>query len=66
MIGDQVNLAQRFHATYSGYEWQAFLQLNQATARHLALFYALNRVQFSAFRQSGLSFVIIVSPDPPD
>ncbi|CDL27222.1 p-aminobenzoate synthase [Escherichia coli ISC7] len=33
-----MNLAQRFHATYSGDEWQAFLQLNQA-----------NRAPFSAF-----------------
>ena len=42
----QVNLAQRFHATYSGDEWQAFLQLNQA-----------NRAPFSAFlRLAGRDF----------
>ncbi len=29
----QVNLAQRFHATYSGDEWQAFRQLNHRQPR---------------------------------
>lgn len=42
----QVNLAQRFHATYSGDEWQAFLQLNQANRAPFSAFYVLNRVQF--------------------
>lgn len=42
----QVNLAQRFHATYSGDEWQAFLQLNQANRAPFSAFYVLNRLLF--------------------
>ncbi len=42
----QVNLAQRFHTTYSGDEWQAFLQLNQANRAPFSAFYVLNRVRF--------------------
>ena len=42
----QVNLAQRFHATYSGDEWQAFLQLNQANRAPFSAFYALNKARF--------------------
>lgn len=48
----QVNLAQRFHATYSGDEWQAFLQLNQA-----------NRAPFSAFLRLEQSAILSLSPE---
>ncbi|MGU0161869.1 chorismate-binding protein [Escherichia coli] len=39
----QVNLAQRFHATYSGDEWQAFLQLDQANAPPFSAFLRLEQ-----------------------
>ena len=48
----QVNLAQRFHATYSGDEWQAFLQLNQA-----------NRAPFSAFLRLEQGAILSLSPE---
>lgn len=48
----QVNLAQRFQADYSGDEWQAFCQLNQA-----------NRAPFSAFIRLDGSAVLSLSPE---
>ncbi|SQD04230.1 para-aminobenzoate synthase component I [Escherichia coli] len=60
----QVNLAQRFHATYSGDEWQAFLQLNQANRAPFSAFLRLEQGAILAFRQSGLFFVIIVKSRP--
>ncbi|MDX6019865.1 aminodeoxychorismate synthase component 1 [Scandinavium sp. V105_16] len=48
----QVNLAQRFQAHYSGDEWQAFCQLNQA-----------NRAPFSAFIRLNASAVLSLSPE---
>ncbi|TGC17938.1 aminodeoxychorismate synthase component I [Escherichia sp. E2562] len=48
----QVNLAQRFHATYSGDEWQAFVQLNQA-----------NRAPFSAFLRLEQGVILSLSPE---
>ncbi len=48
----QVNLAQRFHTTYSGDEWQAFLQLNQA-----------NRAPFSAFLRLEQGAILSLSPE---
>jgi para-aminobenzoate synthetase component 1 len=48
----QVNLAQRFQARYSGDEWQAFCQLNQA-----------NRAPFSAFIRLEESAVLSLSPE---
>jgi len=48
----QVNLAQRFQARYSGDEWQAFCQLNQA-----------NRAPFSAFIRLKESAVLSLSPE---
>jgi para-aminobenzoate synthetase component 1 len=48
----QVNLAQRFQAHYSGDEWQAFCQLNQA-----------NRAPFSAFIRLEESAVLSLSPE---
>lgn len=50
----QVNLAQRFHATYSGDEWQAFLQLNQANRAPFSAFYVLNRCNFKPFARAVL------------
>lgn len=47
-----MNLAQRFHATYSGDEWQAFLQLNQA-----------NRAPFSAFLRLEQAAILSLSPE---
>lgn len=48
----QVNLAQRFQASYSGDEWLAFCQLNQA-----------NRAPFSAFIRLEQSAVLSLSPE---
>lgn len=48
----QVNLAQRFSATYEGDEWQAFTRLNQA-----------NRAPFSAFLRLPESTLISLSPE---
>lgn len=60
----QVNLAQRFHATYSGDEWQAFLQLNQANRAPFSAFLRLEQGAILSLRQSGLFFVIIVKSRP--
>ncbi len=48
----QVNLAQRFEASYRGDEWQAFLRLNQA-----------NRAPFSAFLRLPNSAMLSLSPE---
>ncbi len=48
----QVNLAQRFQASYRGDEWQAFLRLNQA-----------NRAPFSAFIRLAQSAILSLSPE---
>ncbi|QIZ51092.1 aminodeoxychorismate synthase component 1 [Dickeya zeae] len=48
----QVNLAQRFQATYQGDEWQAFLTLS-----------ASNRAPFSAFLRLPHSAVLSISPE---
>ncbi|ENA5970210.1 aminodeoxychorismate synthase component 1 [Escherichia albertii] len=48
----QVNLAQRFQATYSGDEWQAFVKLNQA-----------NRAPFSAFLRLKQGAILSLSPE---
>lgn len=54
LAGDcyQVNLAQRFSATYQGDEWQAFLRLS-----------AGNKAPFSAFLRLPENTVISVSPE---
>ncbi|WCG84779.1 aminodeoxychorismate synthase component 1 [Pectobacterium sp. A5351] len=54
LAGDcyQVNLAQRFSASYHGDEWQAFLQLS-----------AGNKAPFSAFLRLPENTVISVSPE---
>ncbi|RPE03258.1 aminodeoxychorismate synthase component 1 [Candidatus Pantoea deserta] len=48
----QVNLAQRFQATYQGDEWQAFCRLNRA-----------NRAPFSAFLRLPRSAILSLSPE---
>lgn len=48
----QINLAQRFQASYSGDEWQAFSMLNR-----------LNRAPFSAFIRLPESAVLSLSPE---
>jgi para-aminobenzoate synthetase component 1 len=48
----QINLAQRFCASYQGDEWQAFCQLN-----------ASNRAPFSAFLRLPNNAVLSVSPE---
>lgn len=48
----QVNLAQRFQATYAGDEWQAFTRLN-----------ASNRAPFSAFLRLEQGAVLSLSPE---
>jgi para-aminobenzoate synthetase component I len=48
----QVNLAQRFQASYRGDEWQAFCQLNQ-----------INRAPFSAFIRLNDSAILSLSPE---
>ncbi|WLS77119.1 aminodeoxychorismate synthase component 1 [Erwinia pyri] len=48
----QINLAQRFQASYSGDEWQAFQQLNQQ-----------NRAPFSAFLRLPESALLSLSPE---
>lgn len=48
----QINLAQRFQASYSGDEWQAFLLLNKQ-----------NRAPFSAFLRLPESAVLSLSPE---
>lgn len=48
----QVNLAQRFQASYRGDEWQAFCQLNRA-----------NRAPFSAFIRLEDGAVLSLSPE---
>ena len=48
----QVNLAQRFHATYQGDEWQAFTRLN-----------ASNRAPFSAFIRLDQGAILSLSPE---
>ncbi|MBY7412138.1 aminodeoxychorismate synthase component 1 [Escherichia marmotae] len=48
----QVNLAQRFQATYSGDEWLAFVKLNQA-----------NRAPFSAFLRLEQGAILSLSPE---
>jgi len=48
----QVNLAQRFHASYEGDEWQAFERLNTA-----------NRAPFSAFIRLPDSVILSLSPE---
>ncbi|QKJ87360.1 Aminodeoxychorismate synthase [Paramixta manurensis] len=48
----QVNLAQRFQATYQGDEWQAFTLLNQQ-----------NRAPFSAFLRLPHSVILSLSPE---
>lgn len=48
----QINLAQRFSATYQGDEWQAFLQLS-----------ASNRAPFSAFLRLPENTVLSLSPE---
>lgn len=48
----QVNLAQRFSASYEGDEWQAFELLNQA-----------NRAPFSAFLRLPESCILSLSPE---
>ena len=48
----QVNLAQRFQATYQGDEWQAFMRLNAA-----------NRAPFSAFLRLPEQAILSLSPE---
>ena len=48
----QVNLAQRFQATYEGDEWQAFTRLN-----------AQNRAPFSAFMRLEEGAILSLSPE---
>lgn len=48
----QVNLAQRFRASYRGDEWQAFCQLNRA-----------NRAPFSAFIRLPEGAILSLSPE---
>lgn len=48
----QVNLAQRFQATYEGDEWQAFTRLN-----------ATNRAPFSAFIRLKQGAILSLSPE---
>ncbi|EKS9202421.1 aminodeoxychorismate synthase component 1 [Enterobacter cloacae] len=48
----QVNLAQRFQATYQGDEWQAFTRLN-----------ASNRAPFSAFIRLDQGAILSLSPE---
>ncbi len=48
----QVNLAQRFQASYVGDEWQAFRQLN-----------AVNRAPFSAFIRLDEGAILSLSPE---
>ncbi len=48
----QVNLAQRFQATYKGDEWQAFIRLN-----------ASNRAPFSAFVRLEDGAILSLSPE---
>lgn len=48
----QVNLAQRFQASYVGDEWQAFRQLN-----------AVNRAPFSAFIRLDEGAILNLSPE---
>ncbi|MGE6980084.1 aminodeoxychorismate synthase component 1 [Kluyvera intermedia] len=48
----QVNLAQRFQASYQGDEWQAFVRLNRA-----------NRAPFSAFLRFDDSAIMSLSPE---
>lgn len=48
----QVNLAQRFQASYEGDEWQAFTQLNQQ-----------NRAPFSAFLRLEHGAILSLSPE---
>ncbi len=48
----QVNLAQRFQATYEGDEWQAFTRLN-----------ATNRAPFSAFIRLEQGAILSLSPE---
>jgi para-aminobenzoate synthetase component 1 len=48
----QVNLAQRFQASYQGDEWQAFVRLNRA-----------NRAPFSAFLRLDDSAIMSLSPE---
>lgn len=48
----QVNLAQRFQASYQGDEWAAFVQLNRA-----------NRAPFSAFLRFDDSAILSLSPE---
>ena len=48
----QVNLAQRFQATYQGDEWSAFVRLNRA-----------NRAPFSAFLRLADAAILSLSPE---
>ncbi|ARJ43458.1 aminodeoxychorismate synthase component I [Pantoea alhagi] len=48
----QVNLAQRFQASYEGNEWQAFQRLNES-----------NRAPFSAFLRLPDSVILSLSPE---
>lgn len=48
----QVNLAQRFQATYQGDEWSAFVRLNRA-----------NRAPFSAFLRLADGAILSLSPE---
>lgn len=48
----QINLSQRFSASYSGDEWQAFQRLNQQ-----------NRAPFSAFLRLPASAILSLSPE---
>jgi para-aminobenzoate synthetase component 1 len=48
----QVNLAQRFQATYQGDEWQAFTRLN-----------ASNKAPFSAFLRLEHGAILSLSPE---
>lgn len=48
----QVNYAQRFSATYSGDEWQAYLKLREA-----------NKAPFSAFMRLPQSCILSISPE---
>nr|WP_244202436.1 aminodeoxychorismate synthase component 1 [Buttiauxella warmboldiae] len=48
----QINLAQRFHASFQGDEWQAFERLNAA-----------NRAPFSAFIRLPHSVILSLSPE---
>lgn len=48
----QVNLAQRFQASYTGDEWQAFVQLNRS-----------NRAPFSAFIRLDEGAILSLSPE---